>query len=318
MIPGGSLVHGRVDSSAYDTDCRVVLGMYDTYPPGPLAYVYLFLKDLVDKGGCQDEGTLAHMSLQTLRGLRFVHACKLIHRDIKPANVLLNSKGELKIADFGLARSLEDDESSTEGGGQAKGRGGRRCSQAIAPVTAETGSDIGRLSEGGRDDGRPPRRPPEKSLAGDDNTGRLVTDELKKSGGVDGLGEGKEGGTKTEGGIEEGAESMGEAGEAGVRTLHRAHTFVGTVTYMSPERINGDSYSFSSDVWSMGMMLLTTALGKLPLETKNGYWGVLHSIRWFSLKLVYTSHTHTLSIFACSGLVSRSVSTNISPFGWWR
>lgn len=173
-------------------------GMYDTYssppPPSP-TYVNLFLKDLVDKGGCQDERTLAHMSLQTLRGLRFVHACKLIHRDIKPANVLLNSKGELKIADFGLARSLEDDESYTssaeEGGGQVKGRGGRRCSEAIAPVVAATGRDIRRLSEGGREGGRPPRQPPDISLAGDDDTGRLGADEPKKSGGADGREEGK-------------------------------------------------------------------------------------------------------------------------------
>lgn len=282
-------------------------------PPSP-TYVCLFLKDLVDKGGCQDERTLAHMSLQTLRGLRFVHACKLIHRDIKPANVLLNSKGELKIADFGLARSLEDDESSAEeGGGQAKSRGGRRCSEAVAPVVAETGRDIRRLSEGGRDGGRPPRQPPDISLAGDDNTGRLGADEPKKSGGVGGREEGKEGGTKTEGGTEEGAK---ETGETGVRTLHRAHTFVGTVTYMSPERINGDSYSFSSDVWSMGMMLLTTALGKLPLETKNGYWGVLHSIRWVfpCNSCVHPMQTYTRLIFACSRLDSLSVSTKMSPF----
>lgn len=63
------------------------------------------------------------------------------------------------------------------------------------------------------------------------------------------------------------------------RRLHRAHTFVGTVTYMSPERLNGDEYSYSSDVWSLGMMLLTTALGRLPFETNNTYWDVLHCIR---------------------------------------
>ncbi|CAN0475795.1 unnamed protein product, partial [Ectocarpus sp. 8 AP-2014] len=61
--------------------------------------------------------------------------------------------------------------------------------------------------------------------------------------------------------------------------LHRARTFVGTTTYMSPERINGDEYSYSADVWSLGMMMLTTALGRLPFETNKGYWGVLHCIR---------------------------------------
>ena len=264
----------------------------------------------MNKGGCQDEETLGYMSLQTLRGLNFVHACKLIHRDIKPANVLLNSKGELKIADFGLARTLGvegmgDGESFMEGGDPVKrGSGGRRCSEATTPVVAsETRSDAS-LSEGGRDRWRPPRQPPDKPpLAGDGNTtGRLgKAIELQKRAGVESLEDGKkdggvqslEGGegkgdTKTEGGTEGGAITVGGTGDVGAKSLHRAHTFVGTVTYMSPERINGDSYSFSSDVWSMGMMLLTTALGKLPLETKNGYWGVLHSIRWIPLaKYIY-------------------------------
>ncbi|CAN0455214.1 unnamed protein product, partial [Discosporangium mesarthrocarpum] len=62
-------------------------------------------------------------------------------------------------------------------------------------------------------------------------------------------------------------------------TLHTAQTFVGTVTYMSPERINGEDYSYPSDVWSLGLSLLTTALGRLPFSTKEGYWSVLHSIR---------------------------------------
>ncbi|GFH25632.1 protein kinase domain-containing protein, partial [Haematococcus lacustris] len=30
---------------------------------------------------------------------------------------------------------------------------------------------------------------------------------------------------------------------------------VGTVTYMSPERIKGDQYSFDSDMWSLGLTL---------------------------------------------------------------
>ena len=255
-----------------------------------------FFKDLVDKGGCQDEDTLAHMSLQTLRGLHFVHACKLIHRDIKPANVLLNSKGGLKIADFGLARTLGDDESSTEGGGQAKGWGGHHCSETTVPVVSETGPEVRRLSEGGRDRGRPPRQPPDKPSAGDGNTGRLGAEESKKSRGVESLVEDKAG-TKTGGGTDEGAKTVGGTEEAEARSLHRAHTFVGTVTYMSPERINGDSYSFSSDVWSMGMMLLTTALGKLPLETKNGYWGVLHSIRWVPrVARVYVPYVHNFPL----------------------
>jgi len=36
------------------------------------------------------------------------------------------------------------------------------------------------------------------------------------------------------------------------------------VTYMSPERINGDEYSFDSDMWSLGLTLVECALGRYP------------------------------------------------------
>jgi hypothetical protein len=54
---------------------------------------------------------------------------------------------------------------------------------------------------------------------------------------------------------------------------------VGTLTFMSPERINGGDYSFSADVWSLGLTVLTTALGRLPLETEGGYWSVMACVR---------------------------------------
>jgi serine/threonine protein kinase len=56
-------------------------------------------------------------------------------------------------------------------------------------------------------------------------------------------------------------------------------TFVGTAAFMSPERINGREYSFPSDVWALGLSLMTVALGRLPVDTKGGYWSILHSIR---------------------------------------
>ena len=43
---------------------------------------------------------------QLLKSLKYVHSAELIHRDLKPSNILLNSECLIKLADFGLARSL--------------------------------------------------------------------------------------------------------------------------------------------------------------------------------------------------------------------
>eukprot|EP00249_Psilotum_nudum_P021236 c28027_g3_i2 orf=214-900(+) len=40
-----------------------------------------------------------------LRGLKYVHSANVLHRDLKPSNLLLNASCDLKICDFGLART---------------------------------------------------------------------------------------------------------------------------------------------------------------------------------------------------------------------
>ncbi|KAI8643204.1 Pkinase-domain-containing protein [Parasitella parasitica] len=44
---------------------------------------------------------------QMLEGLAYLHHMGILHRDIKGSNLLINNRGELKIADFGLARVFE-------------------------------------------------------------------------------------------------------------------------------------------------------------------------------------------------------------------
>jgi eukaryotic-like serine/threonine-protein kinase len=47
------------------------------------------------------------LALQACAGLETAHEAGLVHRDIKPQNLLLTTAGTLKIADFGIARSLD-------------------------------------------------------------------------------------------------------------------------------------------------------------------------------------------------------------------
>ena len=42
---------------------------------------------------------------QLLRGLKYCHSKKILHRDLKPQNLLIGKDGDLKLADFGLARA---------------------------------------------------------------------------------------------------------------------------------------------------------------------------------------------------------------------
>ncbi|GAA5928216.1 mitogen-activated protein kinase [Sporobolomyces koalae] len=52
---------------------------------------------------------------QTLRGLKALHSAAVLHRDLKPSNLLLNANCDLKICDFGLARSAMSSETEAVG-----------------------------------------------------------------------------------------------------------------------------------------------------------------------------------------------------------
>eukprot|EP00898_Chlorokybus_atmophyticus_P002443 jgi/Chlat1/319/Chrsp1S03073 len=63
-------------------------------------------------------------------------------------------------------------------------------------------------------------------------------------------------------------------------------SWVGTVTYMSPERISGKPYSYDSDLWSLGLTLVECAMGRFPYppagaktaQPAMGFWDLLDYI----------------------------------------
>lgn len=48
-----------------------------------------------------------------------------------------------------------------------------------------------------------------------------------------------------------------------------ANSFVGTRSYMSPERLQGSHYSIQSDIWSLGLSLVEMAIGKYPIPSPS-------------------------------------------------
>nr|CCA14793.1 dual specificity mitogenactivated protein kinase kinase putative [Albugo laibachii Nc14] len=127
------------------------------------------LQDIVLRGGCQSEKVLVRLAVGVLRGLSHIHKKRMVHRDIKPHNLLANRRGEVKISDFGLATTLNEN-------------------------------------------------------------------------------------------------------------VTKMKSFVGTLLYMAPERIGGGDYSYPADIWSFGLAFVSVALGKYPLSTQDGFFGLVDSV----------------------------------------
>lgn len=65
------------------------------------------LTDLLEEmKGKLDENLCAYLLRRTLEGLNYLHSRGIVHRDIKSDNILINSEGDIKLADFGYATQL--------------------------------------------------------------------------------------------------------------------------------------------------------------------------------------------------------------------
>jgi len=71
----------------------------------------------------EGEGLLVHAKLQLFLevcdAIQYGHLKGVIHRDLKPANILVDSRGQVKVIDFGIARVLKSSEETSSGFTQA-------------------------------------------------------------------------------------------------------------------------------------------------------------------------------------------------------
>ena len=64
------------------------------------------LEDRLKAGGAQDPADVIRWLDQAAGALDAAHAAGVVHRDVKPGNLLLNSRGEVAVADFGVASAV--------------------------------------------------------------------------------------------------------------------------------------------------------------------------------------------------------------------
>ncbi|GAA5941478.1 hypothetical protein JCM10213_006098 [Rhodosporidiobolus nylandii] len=92
-------------------DDNVVRLLDITHSETKLYLVFEFLdmdlKRYMDKVGDGDGmGPDIVKTYQLIKGVYYLHAHRILHRDLKPQNLLINKEGNLKLADFGLARAF--------------------------------------------------------------------------------------------------------------------------------------------------------------------------------------------------------------------
>jgi serine/threonine-protein kinase len=66
------------------------------------------LRDALHEEGKLSPGRALEVAAVVLDALACSHAAGIVHRDIKPGNVMLTSTGEVKVADFGIARAVSE------------------------------------------------------------------------------------------------------------------------------------------------------------------------------------------------------------------
>lgn len=58
---------------------------------------------MLHKFGGLDESVAKMYIAETVLALEYLHSKGIVHRDLKPDNMLINSKGHIKLTDFGLS-----------------------------------------------------------------------------------------------------------------------------------------------------------------------------------------------------------------------
>lgn len=96
-----------------------IVGVYDVGREGNINYIVMeliegkTLNKIIEEEAPMDYRKVIDISKQVASALRVAHKNKIIHRDVKPHNIMITNDGVVKLADFGIARAVNDATLST-------------------------------------------------------------------------------------------------------------------------------------------------------------------------------------------------------------
>ena len=99
------------------------------------------LEDAITEDGPMELTKALDVLSQAARGLAAAHQAEVIHRDVKPSNIMLLPSGEVKVTDFGLAKSLTG-ETDVTGDGRVLGTPRYMSPEQCRGQTLDSRSDI--------------------------------------------------------------------------------------------------------------------------------------------------------------------------------
>ncbi|SFA83359.1 Protein kinase domain-containing protein [Amycolatopsis marina] len=123
-----------------------VVTVFDVLPGQDVTYIVMelvsapTLADLMARQGPLDAARVADIGTQVLGALRTAHAAGIVHRDVKPANIMVLPNGRVKLADFGIAKAMDDPSLTMTGG--IMGSPGYMAPELFAGASPAPASDL--------------------------------------------------------------------------------------------------------------------------------------------------------------------------------
>jgi len=109
----------RESQSAAGLSHPNIVGVYDVGKEGNINYIVMelvegkTLSEVITEEAPMDYKKVIGITKQLASALKLAHSNNIIHRDVKPHNILITNEGVAKLADFGIAKAVNDATLST-------------------------------------------------------------------------------------------------------------------------------------------------------------------------------------------------------------